>query len=92
MSKKEKEFWSKCLVTETRELDTSNFKNHFCSKKCTAPRIHTLKYSSTKKECLKNLTAFLKRVSINIKDVICINFQFKLNFVFNVNFCMDNSY
>ncbi|XP_022182648.1 uncharacterized protein LOC111042365 [Myzus persicae] len=61
MSKKEKEFWSKCLVTETRELDTSNFKNHFCSKKCTAPRIHTLKYSSTKKECLKNLTAFLKR-------------------------------
>ncbi|XP_060865668.1 uncharacterized protein LOC132941574 [Metopolophium dirhodum] len=63
MDKKEREFWGKCLVTETREHDTALFQHHTCTNECAAPIIigEKLTISSSKEECLKNLTTFLKK-------------------------------
>jgi len=75
MDKKEREFWGKCLVTEPREHNTALIQHHTCTNECIAPIIigEKLTLSSSKKECLKTLTDFLKRVSINIKNVIYVN-------------------
>jgi len=75
MEKKEREFWGKCLVTETREHNTALFQHHNCTSECAAPimKREILKLSSSKEECMRELTTFLKKVCINIKDVICVN-------------------
>ncbi|XP_026819052.1 uncharacterized protein LOC113557689 [Rhopalosiphum maidis] len=61
INKRENEYWSNCLVTETKELDTLNFKNQ-SSNVCNSSKIESqkLKMSSTKKECLASLTKFLR--------------------------------
>ncbi|XP_003243458.1 uncharacterized protein LOC100568829 [Acyrthosiphon pisum] len=63
LDKKEREFWSKCLVTEIKEHDTRLFKNHTCSSVCTAPIIkgEKIPFSTSQKECLKTLREFLKK-------------------------------
>lgn len=76
MNKRERGFWGRCLVTEARQHDTSLFRDHTCTKECTAPIIveePVLPMTPSKKKCLKDLVEFLIQVSINIKDVIFVN-------------------